>query len=206
MFVHTTDSVNISFIFIYLSVQYSHQCQLCVFALFVVAWADRLVSAEIGNQRNAGTRLHMHLLWMKTFTLNAVAFPNSPTCLSISASYQPWLGIPSWHRLTQKPFHGRTTRVSIREVSSKECGETWQVTQKGMSHLYRISIHAFCTEQLLCTKLFLLQRVKFWRAQVKRSHQYNGNLIFVNAAGNFIQWTENKIFSGNKRHVSEWLW
>lgn len=110
MFVHTTmdttDLVRISSILIYLSV-ITPTPAVCLHhdglrKLF-------LVSAEIGNQRNAGTRLHMHLLWMKTFTLNAVAFPPAFPFLS----YQQWLGIPSWHR--QKLFHGRTTKVSISE-------------------------------------------------------------------------------------------
>lgn len=119
-----------------------------------------LVSAEIGNQRNAGTRLHMHLLWMKNFTLKALAFPDSPTCLSVSVSFQAWLGFPSWHKCTQKPFHGRTTKVSHRERFPQK-----NAVKLGKLHIRGWHSHiAFCNEQLLCMRLFLFQTVKFWRS------------------------------------------
>lgn len=53
---------------------------------------------------------------------------------------------------------------------------------------------------------FLNSNGKILKVAGQKVTPANVNLILVNAPGNFIQWIENKILNGNKRHVSVWLW
>lgn len=105
---------------------------------------------------------HMQVLWMKTFTSNAVAFSNSHTCLSIPVVIQPWLGIP-----VDTDLHKKC--VGVPQKSPLVVGfpkrMRWNLPnkRKKMSQWYCFSIHVFCTEQFLWMRLFILQMVKTYR-------------------------------------------